>query len=370
MREIPSVNNKIGRYIKNKKWIIPYLLKKDTAFFPSIIYLVINSACNLRCKMCDVGQQQKDTQFYQNMVASKTEIPLEKLKKLIDEVKHFKPVIAVTSTEPLLYHDLIEFARYVVESGLEIQITTNGYLLTEFAEAIVDTGVNVLSVSIDGPSDVHNTIRGRDDSYQRAFEGIRRITERRKKQGKNIPEIRINYSISNFNYHALTRFLDSIKELEIGSISFSHLNFVTNDMAREHNRLFGSKYPATPGSVSSVNLQEIDIDVLYDQIQEVKRRCRNCSFIPELSRDQIRIFYREPEIFLKNHTCCRIPWNAAQIFANGDVGVSTRCFNITFGNIYDEQFSKIWNGEKMQNFRNDLLKSGSFPACSRCCGVF
>jgi sulfatase maturation enzyme AslB (radical SAM superfamily) len=320
--------------------------------------------------MCDVGQQQKGTQFYQNMVASREEIPLGQLKKLIDEVKHFKPIIAITSTEPLLYHDLMDFVRYVVGSGLEIQITTNGYLLQEFAEEIVNLGVNVISVSIDGPSEVHNEIRGRNDSYERAIKGIQRITEHKKKTGKNFPEIRMNYSISNFNYKSLTDFFKGIKELEIESISVSHLNFVTNEMAREHNKEFGSGFPATPSSISSVNLAGIDIDDLYNQIREIKATCQRCTFTPELTRDQLKIFYREPEVFLKKHTCCRIPWNAAQIFANGDVGVSTRCFHIKFGNIYDEKFSNIWNGEKMRNFRNQLLRSGAFPACSRCCGVF
>ncbi len=27
---------------------------------PSTVYVIINRACNLRCKMCDVGQQARD----------------------------------------------------------------------------------------------------------------------------------------------------------------------------------------------------------------------------------------------------------------------------------------------------------------------
>jgi len=320
--------------------------------------------------MCDVGQQQKETQFYRNMVASKKEIPLEQLKNLIDEVKHYKPIIAVTSTEPLLYRDLTEFAQYVISNGLEIQITTNGYLLQEFSEEIVENKVNVIYVSLDGPMEIHNVIRGRDDSYQRSLQGIIKIIDLKEKHQKKLPEIRINYSISNYNYYALTKFMEEIKGLKLGSVSFSHLNFVTSEMAQEHNRIYGSVFPATPSSISSVNLSEIDTDLLYDQIQEVKHTCLNCSFTPDLTRDQLSVFYQKPEVFLKKHNYCRIPWNVAQIFANGDVGVSTRCFNITFGNIYEENFSKIWNGEKMKNFRNYLLRSGAFPACSRCCGVF
>src|SRR5439155_19956995 len=79
--------------------------------YPSTIYLAVNTRCGFACKMCDVGMDQYDTQFYKIMSLSKDKprerLALDRLKTLVDEVKDFKPMIAATSTEPLLYKDLI-----------------------------------------------------------------------------------------------------------------------------------------------------------------------------------------------------------------------------------------------------------------------
>ncbi len=47
----------------------------------------------------------------------------------------------------------------------------------------------------------------------------------------------------------------------------------------------------------------------------------------------------------------------------------TRCFQVSFGNIYEQSFKEIWNGPRYQEFRKNLITHGSYPACSRCCGI-
>ena len=80
--------------------LLSYYVGRGYSFPPSTIFLSVNSQCNLTCKMCDVGQKQTGTQFYRNLKTG-TELSLTRLKSLVDEVKSFSPLIAVTSTEPL-----------------------------------------------------------------------------------------------------------------------------------------------------------------------------------------------------------------------------------------------------------------------------
>jgi len=48
-----------------------------------------------------------------------------------------------------------------------------------------------------------------------------------------------------------------------------------------------------------------------------------------------------------------------------------RCYNLTIGNIYNDDLNKIWNGEIIKKFRLNLNKNGGLlPACSRCCSSF
>lgn len=350
-----------------------------TAFPPHTIYIVINSICNLHCKTCDVGQKNKDTQFYKNMLPGK-DLDLTTLKNLIDEVKGFKPTIAVTSTEPLLYKDLLEFSKYVKDAHLPLQITTNGYLLKDFAKDFVEIGVDSIWVSIDGSNDIHNMIRGQHNSYERAINGIKQIdVEKMEKYGlpsrSQKPQVSINYTISNYNYDNIVKFMSELHTIQymLTNISFSHLNFVTPEVSDLHNSEFGNIYPATISCISSVTPTDIDAYKLSEQLHAIKLMYPSISIqvAPNIDYKDMVIFYNQPNIFITGHSRCTVPWRVSQIFSDGSVGVSTRCYKLSFGNIHDQKFMDIWNGEKFKKFRSDLYKNGgSFPACSRCCGVF
>lgn len=352
----------------------------STAFPPNTFYIAVNGVCNLHCKTCDVGQRNRDTQFYENM-APGTELELATLKKLVDEVKIFRPTIAVTSTEPLLYKDLLPFAQYVKDAGLKLQVTTNGYLLKEFAKDFVRIGVDSVWVSIDGTPAVHNMIRGKSDSYERAMEGIEYLGLVKANQFGNgsrfkSPQINFNYTISDHNYTDLIGFLNGLNSVHhrLMNVMFSHLNYVTPEVAALHNQKFGTVYPATESCISGVDPKAVNVDLLFEQVSEIKNAIGywiSSNVVPDMGYMEMDYYYNHPEKFIPGHSRCKAPWKVAQVFADGSVGVSTRCYKLSFGNIHDEKLMDIWNGEKFKKFRSDLsANGGSFPACSRCCGVF
>ena len=59
------------------------ILPKNYLFSPEWIVLGVNNVCNLHCKMCDVGTNNKETNFAQNLVGTHPlNMPLELIKKL------------------------------------------------------------------------------------------------------------------------------------------------------------------------------------------------------------------------------------------------------------------------------------------------
>lgn len=343
---------------------------------PSTIFLSVNSVCNSRCKMCDVGQQVKSSQFYKNLsIDGKTfpELSLERLKKLIDEVAHFKPLIAVISTEPLLYKDLFKFAQYTRKKGLEFNITTNGILLKKFAKDIVASDVSQLWVSLDGPPKIHNFIRGIPQIFQKATGGIKEVQKLKKKLGKENPKIGINFTISNYNYDKIVEFMENVMPLRPDTISISHYNYVTLEMAAEHNKKYGSICRSTQSCVSAVDLKQIKAKVLLKQLETVKKRYSNkvnLGFAPDLkTAKEVDDFYNNPHVIVAQKAC-RAPWRIAQILANGDFTISTRCYSMSLGNINKTSFAKAWNSPEFIKFRKIINKEKMFvPACTRCCAV-
>lgn len=352
-----------------------YYYSTGIAPMPKVIFLSLNSVCNSRCKMCDVGQQVKGSQFYKNLrIDGKlNELSLERLKKLVDETKDFKPSMNVISTEPLLYKDLFKFAKYTRDNGLKVAITTNGILLEKFAEEFVKNDVNWLWVSLDGPAKTHNFIRGVPRIFEKATGGIRKVQEFKKKYKNPNPKLGVNFTISNYNYDKIVDFIEAIKDLKPDVVSISHYNYVTPEMALEHNQKYGSICRATQSCVSAVDLAKIKPDILFKQLEEVKKKYSGkfqIGFAPDLKTEKNVVdFYTNPHVIVAKKAC-RAPWEIAQILANGDFTISTRCYSMSLGNINKMTFREAWNNQKFINFRKEVNKVGMFvPACTRCCAV-
>lgn len=322
--------------------------------------------------MCDVGTHTRDTSFYDKLALHKDDFDLDRLKSFIDSVQHFKPLISFTSTEPLLYKGLTEIIHYIKNINLELSITTNAYLLSKFAEEFVNAGVDTVSISLDGPPKVHNKIRGISDSFEKAIDGLERIEGIKKKYNKKHPLVSINYTITEYNNDQLVSFINYMDKYEVALYTFSHSNFVTPDMSDSHNTKFGHIGHSRPTCITNTNFNKIDYDELSNQILHIKKTKPNLPvlFVPDFtSTEEIEEYYMNHTRKFGNRTCF-VPWKYAQILANGDVTVLTRCFDVTFGNIFKNKFENIWNGNLMRIFRSALKKNSYFPACLRCCGLF
>jgi MoaA/NifB/PqqE/SkfB family radical SAM enzyme len=277
-------------------------------------------------------------------------------------------MVAITSTEPLMYKPLPEAVAYCTERQLETTVTTGGYLLPQRAEDLAVAGLTRLAVSIDGPPDIHNEIRGRKDSFQKSVEGIRRFREASAARGHKA-EVMVSYTITNLNFGALVDFYKAMRDAGADRLNFTYMSFVTQELADTHNAAWGDQYRATVNCLNAdTDPTRVDIEALYRQIQEVKmldQDHRVASFLPDFGLEQLRTFFFEPNRFLSK-TRCVVTWFVAEIIASGEVIPYTRCYHVPLGNINDEPFMKIWNGPKARAWRRTLRAEKRFPACTRC----
>ena len=374
VRKHPGMSDRLG---------LPTLVRQAVPFVtspagrsrpPLTVYWSVNSVCNLHCKMCDVGTATSDSNFFANLrIDGKLhEIAIERYRSVIDEVAGHRPAVSITSTEPLMYKPLGEAVAYTRSRDLDVTVTTGGYLLPQRAEELAEAGLSRLVVSIDGPSGVHNEIRGRKDSFERSAEGITRFREVSERRGHRA-QILVNYTISNLNYRELELFYEAMVPLPVDRINFTYMNFVTPEMALRHNATWGAKYQATVNCLSEETQPgRVDVGALYRQIEAVKRRDRErgrVAFLPEFTLDQLGRYFYEPDAFMGNSRCM-VNWFIAQIIASGEVIPYTRCYHVVLGNINEEPFMDIWNGPRARAWRRDLRTHRRFPACTRCDQVY
>jgi MoaA/NifB/PqqE/SkfB family radical SAM enzyme len=352
---------------------LPYITSPAGKARPPItIYWNVNSVCNLHCKMCDVGTFNEESNFYKNLRIDRKlhEITLERFSSVIDEVAPYRPTIAINGTEPMMYKPLGKAIAYAHAAGLDTAVTTGAYNLRERAEELAEARLTRLNVSIDGPAELHNSIRGRKEVFERATRGIEMFRSASEARGHKA-EIYVNFTIMNLNYGALESFYDAVSHLPVDRINFFQMVFVTQEMAIAHNLKWGGKYVATANCVSDeVHPSKVDVKVLREQIEKVKAKGGSkVEFLPEFNLDQLEKYYHSPREFM-GATPCMSTWFIAQVNADGEVIPYTRCYHVPMGNINEKPFMEIWNGEAAQAWRRDLRANGRFPACTRCDMVY
>lgn len=118
--------------------------------FPSQIIIDVTEFCNLACIHCPQSEFSKSEAF------GGRHLDVALHKKLIDEVardgKGICKYLRYTGQgETLLHPNFVEMIQYAAKhSGVPINITTNGMLLTEKkAKALLEAGVDVFDISID-----------------------------------------------------------------------------------------------------------------------------------------------------------------------------------------------------------------------------
>jgi MoaA/NifB/PqqE/SkfB family radical SAM enzyme len=275
-------------------------------------------------------------------------------------------MMSIIATEPLMYKPLAKAIAYARGAGLEVAVTTGGYNLPQRAEELAAAGLTRLNVSLDGPPALHNAIRGRKDVFERATEGVARFRAAARRLGIET-EIMAPFTITNLNYDRLVEFVDALAPFPFDRINFNYMTFVTKEMAAEHNSLWGERYHATEMCVNDdVGPERVVPEVLHEQIERLKaRRDPRLIFLPDYNLQELRRFFSRPFEFM-GETPCMSTWFFAQILADGGVIPFTRCYQVKLGNINEQPFMDIWNGDRARAWRRDLREHKRFPACVRC----
>lgn len=144
---------------------------------PLHLTLFVTGVCNLRCRHC----------FHWKEVAEAKQGPsLEQVQRLADSAAEMGPLLWVSfgGGEPFLREDLPELAAAFGKHGLRhLAIPTNGLVeKTQYErsqailEACPETFLSV-SVSIDGPQEIHDQIRDQEGAHKRALAALDRYRE-------------------------------------------------------------------------------------------------------------------------------------------------------------------------------------------------
>lgn len=339
---------------------------------PEWVIMGVNNLCNMSCKMCDVGVGFEGSNFYQNLMGARPlNMPLDLAFKVFDQTAlHFpKTKIGYAFTEPIIYPHLVESLAYAGKKGLYTSMTTNALKLRKLAGDLGKAGLNDIFISLDGPPEIHNEIRGNKKSFEWAVEGMEKTFALTGHQ----PGISVFCTITEWNIGRLREFMDLFKGMPLKQIGFMHTNFTPETVADQHNAIYGGKYPATASNMEQIDLGAMDLDLLWEEVEEIQNKDYGfpVGFSPGFKEKAEMVdFYENPGRIIGK--ICNDAFRMIMVKSDGTViPAHGRCYSLTVGNLYEENLKSIWNSSVLGQFRKNLMKAGGLlPACARCCSAF
>jgi Fe-coproporphyrin III synthase len=119
--------------------------------------------CNLECEHC----------YSRSGPWAKEELDSEVLNEVVSHVARMGfQVLSVSGGEPFLYPGLSRLLKHARAAGMRTTVTTNGYFLTQRYLEPLRGCLDVLAISLDGPSEIHNRMRASPQAFERLCAGL------------------------------------------------------------------------------------------------------------------------------------------------------------------------------------------------------
>ncbi|MDH3391825.1 MAG: radical SAM protein [Desulfobulbaceae bacterium] len=301
----------------------------------------LTERCNLRCTHC-----------YQTGTRSE-ELNLTEIRLVLDEIidmleawsetyqLEFSPSLNITGGEPFLRKDLFEILEEMSTAGFAIFLLTNGTLIDkEKAEHLARLGINGVQVSIEGPEEIHNSIRGKG-SFAASCKGVSHLV----KAGLRVT---LNATLSEINAEKFQDMIDIATGLGVQKLGFSRLvpsgrglDLVNRMIGRaEVKKIYESIFGLDTG-----DLKIVTGDPVASQMRNGIEPVDDCGSIATGG--------------------CAAGVSGLTILPDGTI-IPCRRLPIPLGNVRQDSLREIWaNSEILEQLRDRSQYKGKCGSCER-----
>jgi MoaA/NifB/PqqE/SkfB family radical SAM enzyme len=184
--------------------------------FPYRLTYAVTSRCQARCVMCDIWQKP-----------AHDELSLAEIDAFFAGAKRFS-WINLTGGELFQRPDIVDIIRTITRHCRDLYLLnfpTNGYQTAEVVAAVdeilhrMDVPRLMVTVSVDGPRDMHDRIRNLPGAFDRALATFRALRERRSRRFS----VFLGYTLQEANLAALPATVDACRQ-ELGAFTIDDLH--------------------------------------------------------------------------------------------------------------------------------------------------
>jgi MoaA/NifB/PqqE/SkfB family radical SAM enzyme len=325
---------------------------------PSHLELDLTDRCNVACYFCN----QQD-------LRTKEQIPLPKLKSLLDELvgTGLKSVRLSGGGDPLFHREILPLLDYLAEKKVVIDnLTTNGVALNdEVAKRLVANKARevIFSLNAADSADYHRMMAVKPALFDAVITNIRNLVAVRGES--SYPGIVVQFLLDRPNATRVVDMYDLAASLGVDRIAINAVLEIPNDRV-ERERLLAPE----------------DREMMRPYVEEVLRRDRDRGLLQidfaiatwNTMLDEVRESAGAPAhnlfptaaSFKDENGGCFFSWYTAAVTGNGDIRPCCLMLNPSvkpLGNIHEtETFGEQWNGPSFQRMRDeqrDVLLAGT-----------
>jgi MoaA/NifB/PqqE/SkfB family radical SAM enzyme len=321
--------------------------------------------CNLHCEFCYVGD------FLNIEGEWRQELSLDALAKAFPDQDGLQ--INLTGGEIFMRKDIMSVLDLFRDKGYACgYLTTNGTIISdERADALAELAakgfLKHISVSVDGPKDLHDAARGLKGTFERTTQGLQRLQAAARRKGAPL-RVSINTTVAHESLDALDQMVDVAEDLGVNAIGLNHLMFSTPEEVAETVKIIGAPDPSVIATFVTPD-PGLDVDRVRSQVTKLIEKCRERNilfdFRPKVHTPLMDSYYT-PGTRLDGR--CLYPFLHARVSFSGKVYFCP-FIRVEVGDLTTQTLEEVWNGERYVGMRKQLLEHGIFPVYRRCCKV-
>lgn len=350
----------------SRGYIRKYMFNPEgKSVLPDTAWIDLTYKCNLRCEQCPQAHDMRhETSKLLQNAQQLRELNLDEWKSVVDDLKAagIKGIV-LSGGEIFLLPLISDLIRHIRSNDLDLAIATNGTLITrEAAENLIDLRVSTVSISLEGPEEVHNRICKNPKAFENALAGLEHLRKIKESKQSTRPNLALGVTLTSSNYLSLEHLPEIAKqfgaEIRIGMLNYS----LPGD----------GPSPSVSDKGDNLSLPEhlrtIDFDRLRNSWQRLMLKAEELNVLTytiplHMGIDEIIRWYSDPSYSYA--TKCLAPWNFVYIDPYG------RLLNCMLGNVMGDlktvSVAEAYNSAAYREFRNRLRKCRLYKTCSRCC---
>lgn len=184
--------------------------------FPYWLTIDPTNICNLECRFCPTGQKRGSR--------PQKIMDMNLYKSIMDKIgKYLLYVEFCNWGEPLLNKNMAEMIKIAKEYEAQTFVSTNLNInmTQEMAESLVKSGLDRMTISIDGATQKSYEIYRKNGNIDLVFKNVKLLVEAKKKLNSVTPHLHWQFLVFKHNEHEIEKAKEMAQEIGVNDIGFT-----------------------------------------------------------------------------------------------------------------------------------------------------